>query len=235
MPVNDAEAGIEGTTYEAESPSYLRFSFKEEPEELIEESGVQADEAFEEVIDFGEEPEESGDETLFDFEEALFEEEVSDAEQVPEVDREEPDDIILDIDDLDTAESTLDELPLEPEIEEESPPIDFGDLDISDLQPPEDEEISLSSLEEGFPAADDTIELGSLGEDLILEEEVQEEAAPAGKPSGGQGLEDLLLDELDLDKIEKPVVAAQKTKSVKTGTALDSFDIDLGELFTEDK
>ena len=59
---------------------------------------------------------------------------------------------------------------------------------------------------------------------------------PASKPTG---LEDLQVNGLNLDSPAKFVTGSAAGKrylpSIKTGTALDKFDIDLGELFAENK
>lgn len=49
---------------------------------------------------------------------------------------------------------------------------------------------------------------------------------------GGQGLEDLKVEGIDLDSAPAPPAGRDKVvPSVKTGTALDNFDVDLGDLF----
>lgn len=114
------------------------------------------------------------------------------------------------------------------------PSLDFGDLDISDLAPPHKE------LMEPVAASQ------SLGEELQLVSaepvaRVSEiEAPPVKAPTvRSTGLEDLNVSGLDLDATAKlvadGVAGSRYIPSVKTGTALDSFDIDLGDLFTENK
>ena len=103
--------------------------------------------------------------------------------------------------------------------------LDLSELDISDLAPPAADEDDLSSSE------------------LILEGVADVSAATAvdaAQPSmkkSGAGLEDLLVDEFDLEMPSLPPAGSATGKklrpSVKTGTALDQFDIDLGELISE--
>jgi len=127
--------------------------------------------------------------------------------------------IILDFDDNEkkVAESKGEGLPL-----------DFGEIDISDLAPPEE----------------DTEE--PVTESLSLDEEAAPEVALAGgvpaapvSAAPGFGLEDLQVEDLDLD-VAAPLVAGSKAgyklmPSVKTGTALDDFEIDLGDLIRDEK
>jgi len=119
--------------------------------------------------------------------------------------------------------------------ETKSPSLDFGDLDISDLAPPAKESVEpraavgLTLAEElQMSRAEPIAELSEI--------EPEQVAAPTPKPTG---LEDLYVEGLDLDS-PAPSVAGDVTgkryiPSVKTGTALDSFDIDLGDLFAENK
>ena len=94
--------------------------------------------------------------------------------------------------------------------------IDFGDIDISDLSPP------------AKPAVEE--------QEIAPEPEPEPVDAVAGKPVkrekrepdiGDLGnLEDLVLDEIELTKSIKPLIGKRNAPSIKTGTALDSFDID---------
>ncbi len=106
--------------------------------------------------------------------------------------------------------------------------LDFGDIDISDLAPPEtDSEVTATEN----PTLNDDIE-------TIAEMPANEPPSPSSVATGS-GLEDLQVDNLDLDS-PAPLVSGSKVgdklmPSVKTGTALDDFDFDLGELITEEK
>lgn len=105
----------------------------------------------------------------------------------------------------------------------DGPQLDFSELDISDLAPPADAEDDLSSAE------------------LTLEDPASSPVArsnESAQPSMGIGgeLEDLQMDGLDLGMPSLPPAGSATGKklrpSVKTGTALDGFDIDLGELIS---
>jgi len=99
--------------------------------------------------------------------------------------------------------------------------LDFGDIDISDLAPPE---------------ADGDV----LAEEASLIADMPGDSSPApASVAPGSGLADLQVEDLDLEA-PAPLVAGSKVgdkfmPSVKTGTALDDFDIDLGELISEEK
>lgn len=111
----------------------------------------------------------------------------------------------------------LEEEPAAGDDEAEGLQLDFGDIDISDLAPPADErereELTLDTGERAVPAM----------------------ARPAAAGASSAGLEDLDVDGLDLDA-PSPVVEStrgdQLPPAVKTGTALDEFDVDLGELLS---
>lgn len=107
--------------------------------------------------------------------------------------------------------------------DKDGPQLDFSELDISDLAPPAADEDDLSSAE------------------LTLEDASGAPVARAkdyGQTTMGSGgqLEDLQLDGLDLEiPIQPPAGSTMGKKmrpAVKTGTALDGFDIDLGELMS---
>jgi len=108
------------------------------------------------------------------------------------------------------------------------PSMDFSELDISDLAPPTGGQAAAVRAEQ--PAA--MVDLGSVPALAVAPQ------PSAGKPPTGR-LEDLNTSGLDLDVPAKPVSGSATGKrllpSVKTGTALDKFDVDLGELFTDDE
>lgn len=109
------------------------------------------------------------------------------------------------------------------------PSLDFGELDISDLAPPVKEQPEPIRFEEQPVLRD-------LEPVAAISPIPPPSPAPAMKPSG---LEDLNFNGLDLETSARPVGGSVAGKrflpSVKTGTALDTFDIDLGELFSDHK
>ena len=129
---------------------------------------------------------------------------------------------------------------------EEGPSVEAGGLDFG-----LEETVAAPAMEEPIfaePVADEphaaAFDIGALAppqEELVTMTEPVEELefaaaaaeAPAPKPaSGGLGLADLKVEGIDLE------VAPGKGKampSVKTGTALDNFDIDLGDLIPKKK
>jgi hypothetical protein len=139
--------------------------------------------------------------------------------------------LVMDLDDFKEVflqeEFTLDLKGDQGGVEKNLPHLDFGDLDISDLAPPNkeeatqqfDKELKLIGKEPGVMLSD-----GS--------PEQQKMSTPKAT-----GLEDLHVKGLNLDFPAKFVVgsATGKLPSVKTGTALDKFDVDLGELFAQNK
>lgn len=116
------------------------------------------------------------------------------------------------------------------EAEEEEPVIDFSaeeseeSIDLSDLAPSDDvEQETVEVIEE---------EIEEAVEDEYVEEPLAEETVSGEAVQEGQGLKDLKVD-IDLDETETP--KGKVMPSVKTGTALDDFDIDLGDLLTSKK
>lgn len=123
---------------------------------------------------------------------------------------------------------------------EEGPSVEVGGLDLGL------EEAAAPAMEFAEPAAVEpgaaAFDIGALAppqEELVTMSEPDEELefagaeAPAPKAaSGGLGLADLKVEGIDLE------VTPGKDKampSVKTGTALDNFDIDLGDLIPKKK
>ena len=211
---------FEGTVFEASAPSFLH----------IRSTGTLADTPEPEAEDAVELLEEEQDEGLsltdsFADEDVLTEDMDLDEEEVA-VGFEEMDEVEI------TSEIMLEESVFEDEdssssdVEKETDlELDFGDIDISDLAPPETEQ--KSSLG------------GVAGEEPVAATTPPEvEPAPA-TVSSTSGLEDLQVEDLDLDA-PAPLVSGSKVgeklmPSVKTGTALDDFDIDLGELISKEK
>ena len=141
--------------------------------------------------------------------------------------------LVMDLDDFNEVslqeEYTLDLKEDHGGLEKNLPPLDFGDLDISDLAPPEKEE-EIKYFEE---------ELKLAGKEPVAaqsENSPQREKVPVAKSTG---LEDLQVNGLNLDSPTRFVAGGAAGKhylpSVKTGTALDKFDVDLGELFAQNK
>lgn len=118
--------------------------------------------------------------------------------------------------------------------EAEEVEMDFGEAGettaAADLDLGFDEEVAV----EPEAGEEDVIGISDLApveeaEEVLAEEE--HEAAAAG--AGGLGLEDLKVDGIDLDSSPGGVAESGKVlPSVKTGTALDDFDFDLGDLIT---
>ncbi len=211
---------LEGTVFEATAPSFLHIR---SADALVEEA--QAPDAEEAVDLLEDEPEVDGLSLsdAFADEDVLTEDmELEDEESVvgfAEVEEVEISGEIL-LEETDLEEESLAAPGDEKETDLE---LDFGDIDISDLAPPGEEQ-------DEAPGA------------LELDEPVQKEDAlkmqpPPAPPAAGSGLEDLQVEDLDLDA-PAPLVSGSKVgdklmPSVKTGTALDDFDIDLGELISK--
>ncbi len=211
---------LEGTVFEAAAPSFLHISstgiLADTPEpdaedvELLEEE--QQNEGLSLADSFADEDVLTEDMDLEEEEVAVGFEEMEEVEITGE--------IVLEksaFEDEDSGSSDIEE--------ETDLDLDFGDIDISDLAPPETEEelsVAVKEREEQVAA------------------QISTEAKPAPAAiSSSSGLEDLQVEDLDLDA-PAPLVSGSKVgdklmPSVKTGTALDDFDIDLGELISKDK
>jgi hypothetical protein len=156
---------------------------------------------------------------------------LGDEETAPVEDNEE---LVMDLDEF-TEVSPREEYTLELNkessgIEADLPTLDFGDLDISDLAPPDKEQPASPQFEE-------ELELTPPEPVAALSENSPPQAKTPTPKSAG--LEDLLLNGLNLDSPPKSgadlAPGKRYSPSVKTGTALDKFDIDLGELFEQNK
>ncbi len=197
---------LSGTTFQAEPPSFLQL---EVHAAAVGDNGS-VDVFSDDDIELDMSVEETGDDIQFDFEE--------ESADVPDVAAFEEDDFDLPLTDDDVG------LDLEGSADEDAnddkgPQLDFSDMDISDLAPPEDTEellVGELSLDESGPAPG----TGS-------------SASPAMATAGGR-LEDLQMEGLDLGipsaAPSGSSVGGTVKPAVKTGTALDDFDIDLGEL-----
>lgn len=231
--VNQGDSGLNGTVFDTDVPSFLRFTA---PVESDVPDTAFVDQVDEYSDDFQLPPMDAVDSAEVDSDISQDDEElVLNLDDIvldnEERELDENDEIILDLDELEDAEP-LEDFSLGEEEEDEAkeigaPTIDFGDLDISDLGPPSEGAFVTEPEIEPAPATLEDVE----------EPVVDKVELDTGKGQGKEafGLEDLLLDELDLDKIDTATISKSSTKSLKTGTALDNFDVDLGELFTEEK
>jgi hypothetical protein len=106
--------------------------------------------------------------------------------------------------------------------EEADVEIDLGaeDTPEMDLEADDDEVIGISDL----APAEEELEVAA--------EEVEEELETVG---ASQGLGDLQVDGIDLESTPGVDDPGKVVPSVKTGTALDDFDFDLGDLMPSDK
>lgn len=125
-----------------------------------------------------------------------------------------------------------------PAAEVEEVEMDFGEAEettaAADLDLGFEEEVAVESeAGEG-----DVIGISDLApveeaEEVLAEGPADEEHEAAAAGAGGLGLEDLKVDGIDLDSPPGGVAESDKVlPSVKTGTALDDFDFDLGDLIT---
>jgi hypothetical protein len=122
--------------------------------------------------------------------------------------------------------------------EAEEVEMDFGEAGettaAADLDLGFDEEVVV----EPEAGEEDVIGISDLGpveeaEEVLTEGPAEEEHEAAAAGAGGLGLEDLKVDGIDLDSSPGGVAESGKVlPSVKTGTALDDFDFDLGDLIT---
>ncbi len=206
---------LSGTILMAEAPAYLQFNMTESDGMGVgrgidvspDETKFQADPA---AAVENEEPE-TGDEIAFDFPEEDSGSSGADGQN-------ESEDFDLPLNDDDEIEIVMEE-----EESADTPQVDFSGLDISDLAPPgaernAAEELTLEGVEEAVESASS----------------VAPSAAVTSGLGGAAGLEDLSMDGIDLETPSLPPVGSvtgEKFRpAVKTGTALDNFDFDLGDL-----
>ena len=236
----DVATVVNGTTYEAVAPLFLKIT--REIEQASVAHAVQKLD-FEEIEtdETSNEPLRQGIDTEFVLDELAFDSANAADDSAQNAQQRE---LTVEFDDFQDV-SPRDEFTLDMEVQPEDsdvaamPPIDFGALDISDLAPPSHQgaEITpptLSLLKEDTelappqtpPKIETVITASPKSSDRMS-------AAPAAS------LEDLNFNGLDLDSPAKIVTGSAAGKrylpSVKTGTALDKFDIDLGDLFPEKK
>jgi len=219
--IGDTVSEINGTVYDAFAPSFLQVTTEErfhaQPSSLqsIDEPSDMTDSGSDTAVREG-----------IDTEFVLGDDEIAWANDNEE--------LVMDLDDFSEVapreEYTLDLGKESRRIESDRPSLDFGDLDISDLAPPVKEQINRPPLEE-------ELELVGIEPVAVL----SQDSPPRQKstPARSTGLEDLHVNGLNLEAPAKFVAGSAAGKryypSIKTGTALDKFDVDLGELFTENK
>lgn len=160
----------------------------------------------EETFDLGE----GGDEEVMDF--SLDEEAEETTIDLGDVEESEAE---LDLGEEETAEEVPDiELESEELTAEEPQAEEEAGMDIADLAPSEE------------------------AEQFTVEEETEstgEEEPETARQSEGRGLADLKVEGLDLDPTAAEADSDKIKPSVKTGTALDDFDIELGDLMPDDE
>lgn len=232
--IADVVAEIKGTVYDAEPPLFLqlatdgRFQVPDSSSQITNKNEKLADNIPD--IDL-QEP--AGIDTDFIFDEGAIEEFPRNTNSLPDS----SDDLIMEMDDFSEVspreEYTLELSEDRGEIELKGPALDFGDLDISDLAPPVKEQ------SDNTPQFAEELVLAETEPVAALSEYPPQLPKAATKSAKSQGLEDLNFNGLDLDAPAKIVTGSAAGKrylpSVKTGTALDKFDIDLGDLFAGDK
>jgi hypothetical protein len=213
--IADLVSGIDGTVYNALAPIFLRLTEKM-PTQTPSVSGRTWEDEADAV----------GNETEGAVREGIDTEFFLD-DDITTITSEDDDEAVLNLDDFEEVsprdEFTLDLEGDEDEKELNMPALDFGDLDISDLAPPFEDDLQ-QPVKEGEPVA-------------ALSARQTVPAPPQG--AAPAALEDLQYNGLDLDAPARFVSGSAAGKryapSVKTGTALDKFDIDLGDLFKKDE
>lgn len=220
--IGDTVTEINGTVCDAMAPSFLqldakdRFNAQSIRPKFTEENAIEADS----------EPDIAMSD-VSDIELFQSDKEIAFADDGKE--------LVMDLDDFKEVSSqeeyTLDLEVDRGKVEKDFPPLDFGDLDISDLAPPANKEEGTQEFEETLKLADKE-PVAALSENSP--KHVQRPAA-----TKSTGLEDLQVHGLNLDSPAKFVAGSAigelSFPSVKTGTALDKFDIDLEELFEQNK
>lgn len=230
--LNDVAALINGTTYDAVAPLFLKITREMEQNSVpnavqkLDFEEIEADEAINEPLRQGIDTEFVLDELAFDSGGPV--EETAQNETQKE--------LTVELDDFQDV-SPRDEFTLDLDIKSEDyevaamPPIDFGDLDITDLAPPQHQEAETSLSAKSYIEKD--------SEPALPPKALSPKSPDRMVVTPTAGLEDLNFNGLDLDSPAKIVSGSAAGKrylpSVKTGTALDKFDIDLGELFPEKK
>jgi len=228
----DVSATVNGTTYDAVAPLFLKIT-REMEQTSVPHTVQKLDFEEFEVEDSANEPLRQGIDTEFILDELPLDNASSEITQ-----KESQEALLVELDDFQEVsprnEFTLD---LEMKSEEEvgtMPPIDFGELDITDLAPPSRQ------------TPRDTLAPQFTNDNVLADASQPAVTSTVTQPSTNRvavapaaSLEDLNFNGLDLEAPAKIVTGSAAGKrylpSVKTGTALDKFDIDLGELFAEKK
>ncbi len=219
--LGDTVTEVNGTVYDAFAPSFLQLTIKEHSyplpssSQITDTQGRVADSEIDTAVREG-----------IDTEFVLGDEDIAWSDDSEE--------LVMDLDDFSEVspreEYTLELSEESGKVESNLPSLDFGDLDISDLAPPTQEQSDSPPFEEDSDWVS-TSPVATLSEDLPTQQQ-----SPLARSIG---LEDLHVNGLNLEAPAKFVVGSAAGKryypSIKTGTALDKFDVDLGELFTENK
>lgn len=227
-PLGDLIALIGGTTYDATPPKFLNISSTKKVPASPSMGATDQDTFAAPIADVPVVHFDDRNETVFSLDDDFTPAEPRKEIEFPEG----ADGLLMDLDDL--AEEAPEEafsLHVDKPAKDEAPlpSMDFGDLDISDLAPPVHETPEPIHFEEP-PVLSDLEPVAT----------VSTTPPPTPLPSDKKaGLEDLNFNGLDLDTPAKLVSGSAAGKrflpSVKTGTALDKFDIDLGDLFSDNK
>jgi hypothetical protein len=211
--IGDGAGDLQGTAFDSAAPSFLQVAGGVRREKRAAEPSNQ-----EEAL--GTEGEALDEEIVLDdlaLDEPPEREEIALAADGPE--------LRLSLDDADefSLEDDDETALASPAPARQLPTMDFGDLDISDLAP---------------PALDGAVEPLEAEEEPAPVREPALAAAGVSSQAGASGLEDLQFNDLNLegpDRLAAMETPARPAHPVRTGTALDTFQIDLGELFAENK
>jgi hypothetical protein len=198
---------LSGTVFKAVPPVFLKYELHSSEEKTALSSTVDVDVEFSMEEEDLVVEEESTDMSFDHMEEESDETASSEVEPVSDFD--------FQLDEDDTAQLDLSTDDDTNSLEPEGMQLDFNELDISDLGPPETAQETPS-------------------EELTFE--TDDKVATVSGRTGGN-LEDLQTDDLDLGILSPQSSEKMSQKNlrpgVKTGTALDDFDIDLGELISK--
>jgi hypothetical protein len=210
--------GIHGTVYNAQAPMFLNLTEKMVFKSTAS-SEISVEESAEVVDSDGDDMLRQGIDTEFYLEDDSTTAAIT-AEEEPVVDLDDLEEISL------GEDFTLDLDDDEDEKKPNLPALDFGDLDISDLGPSSDERLQQPAPELEPVAAMST-------------EPAASSSSSSSQQAAAAVLEDLHFNGLDLETparfVSGSAAGKRHSPSVKTGTALDKFDIDLGDLFKKDE
>ena len=234
--IAQASQQLSGTVFKAEAPSFLQFEVHESDTDndasvdlLPEDEGLELDMSAD--GDDGVDMELSLEDDTLESDEAQADEDLDldfmdESVEALGLGGSEDDEFDLDFSDDESIGLDLDEEGKDAAEEEDGPQLDFSELDISDLAPPAEGEDDL-----------DSGELTLDGVAATASAATATDAARSSIRTTGAGLEDLQMDGLDLEMPSLPLAGSATEKklktSVRTGTALDMFDIDLGELISD--